>query len=45
KELGWVPTVSFEEGLQQTVDWYLAHRDWWEPIRSGAYKGERLGTV
>ena len=37
-ELGWEPTVGFEEGLQKTVDWYLAHADWMEKIRSGAYR-------
>ncbi len=42
-ELGWEPATSFEEGLRRTVAWYLANRDWWEPIRSGRYQGERLG--
>lgn len=42
-ELGWVPKESFETGLAATVDWYLASRAWWEPIRAGAYSGERLG--
>ena len=36
-ELGWAPTVTFAEGLDRTVAWYLEHRDWWEKIRSGAY--------
>jgi len=30
--LGWKPLHCLEEGLAQTVDWYLAHRDWWEPL-------------
>ncbi|MBI1314738.1 dTDP-glucose 4,6-dehydratase [bacterium] len=38
RELGWQPAVSFETGLQQTIDWYLAHRDWVERILSGAYR-------
>jgi dTDP-glucose 4,6-dehydratase len=41
--LGWMPSCTFEEGLATTVDWYLANRPWWERIRSGAYRQERLG--
>lgn len=33
-ELGWVPSVSFQEGLEQAVAWYKANRDWWEPLKS-----------
>jgi len=36
-ELGWKPETTFETGLRQTVQWYRTHRDWWEPIKSGAY--------
>ncbi|BDG60366.1 dTDP-glucose 4,6-dehydratase [Caldinitratiruptor microaerophilus] len=32
RELGWEPRHSFEEGLRRTIDWYLTHRDWWEPL-------------
>jgi len=42
-ELGWNPGETFESGLARTVDWYLANRTWWERVRSGAYRGERLG--
>ena len=42
-ELGWTPSVGFEEGLAATIDWYLAHRDWWEGVRAETYRGERLG--
>jgi dTDP-glucose 4,6-dehydratase len=45
RELGWAPSVAFEEGLARTVEWYLENRDWWEPIREGTYRGERLGTL
>lgn len=38
QELGWSPQVDFGDGLAATVAWYRAHRDWWEPIRSGAYR-------
>lgn len=42
-ELGWEPSVSFEHGLALTVDWYLANPEWVERVRSGRYRGERLG--
>lgn len=45
RELGWRPRVTFEDGLRRTVAWYLANRPWWEAIRSGAYRGERLGVT
>jgi dTDP-glucose 4,6-dehydratase len=45
RELGWTQTVSFEEGLRQTVDWYLANESWWRPVRDGVYSGGRLGLV
>lgn len=31
RELGWVPSIGFEDGLRATVDWYRAHREWWAP--------------
>jgi len=37
KELGWKPETDFQEGLENTVDWYLSHRPWWERIISGEY--------
>lgn len=36
-QLGWRPRHSFEDGLQRTVDWYIANRQWWERILSGEY--------
>lgn len=45
RDLGWKPRESFETGLRKTVDWYLANRSWWELVRSGGYRGERLGLV
>jgi dTDP-glucose 4,6-dehydratase len=44
RELGWRPQESFESGLRNTVRWYLENRDWWSRIRSGVYRGERLGA-
>ena len=43
RELGWRPRHDFEQGLRKTVAWYLENRKWWQDIRSGAYRGERLG--
>ena len=42
-ELGWRPSRTFEDGLRETVRWYLENRRWWERVRSGLYRGERLG--
>jgi dTDP-glucose 4,6-dehydratase len=38
RALGWEPQVRFEEGLEQTVQWYRDNAWWWEPIRSGEYR-------
>ncbi|EJN05338.1 dTDP-glucose 4,6-dehydratase [Phyllobacterium sp. YR531] len=45
QQLGWQPTVTFEAGLAQTVQWYLDNEWWWQPIRNGFYAGERLGDA
>lgn len=34
RELGWEPHVTFQAGLRETVQWYLEHRNWWEPLRT-----------
>jgi dTDP-glucose 4,6-dehydratase len=39
RELGWKPSVTFEEGLSQTVDWYLENQDWLAHVTSGDYQG------
>jgi dTDP-glucose 4,6-dehydratase len=44
KELGWTPRETMETGLRKTVQWYLDNRAWWGRIRSGVYRGERLGV-
>ena len=41
--LGWRAPHDFETGLARTIDWYLAHRSWWEGVRAARYGGERLG--
>jgi len=38
KELGWTPSLQFEEGLEKTVDWYLDHQDWVQHVTSGDYQ-------
>jgi dTDP-glucose 4,6-dehydratase len=42
-ELGWRPRETFESGLEQTIRWYLENREWWQAVRAGTYRGERLG--
>jgi len=39
EELGWKPSVTFEEGLSKTIDWYLQNGEWLEHVTSGAYQG------
>lgn len=36
-ELGWMPRTSFEQGLKQTIDWYVKNESWWREIKSGEY--------
>ena len=44
-ELGWRPSVTLEEGLALTVDWYLANEDWWRPLKERDGVGKRLGKA
>jgi len=44
EELGWKPSVTFEEGIRDTVAWYLANAEWIDRVQSGAYRRERLGV-
>lgn len=37
-ELGWVPSITFEEGLEKTVDWYLQNQEWLDDVTSGHYQ-------
>jgi len=43
RELGWKPEETFETGLRKTVEWYLQNKQWWQRVRDGSYRGERLG--
>jgi dTDP-glucose 4,6-dehydratase len=38
KELGWEPSVTFEQGLEETIDWYLSNEEWLATVTSGSYK-------
>jgi len=42
-ELGWRPSVTLQEGLERTVQWYLDNEDWWRALQTRAGVGERLG--
>ncbi|WP_029414918.1 dTDP-glucose 4,6-dehydratase [Brevundimonas bacteroides] len=44
-ELGWEPSKTFEQGIEETVDWYLNNSDWWQAILDKRYKTERLGVA
>ena len=37
-ELGWLPETKFADGIQKTIQWYLQHEDWWQPIISDEYQ-------
>lgn len=50
-ELGWTPKYNFDTGIEQTINWYLNHQEWWKNIISGDYQdyfkaqyGDRLGV-
>ena len=42
-ELGWRPSVTVEEGLERTVQWYLDNEDWWRALQNRDGVGMRLG--
>lgn len=44
-DLGWTPSVSFEQGIEQTVRWYLENQSWWQDILNARYTTERLGVA
>ena len=44
EELGWRPSVTLDEGLEKTIDWYLAHEGWWRALQDRDGVGVRLGT-
>jgi len=44
-ELGWAPTVTFEQGMAQTVEWYLQNQPWVSRVLDGSYRLERIGQA
>ena len=44
-ELGWSPSVTWDEGLARTLRWYLDNEGWWRPLLGSERFGERLGTI
>ena len=44
-ELGWEPKYTFERGIAETVDWYLANQDWVNRVLDGSYRLERIGVA
>ena len=42
-ELGWQPSLQFEEGLEKTVDWFLTNQTWLDNVTSGAYQSYYQG--
>ena len=43
-ELGWEPSYTFEQGMEQTVNWYLSNSEWCDHVTTGKYQRERLGA-
>jgi len=44
RELGWLPSETFETGIRKTVEWYLDNGKWCEQVQKGKYGGERIGV-
>ena len=44
-ELGWRPSVTLEQGLELTAQWYLENEDWWQALQNREGVGDRLGTT
>lgn len=45
EELGWEPEYTFEQGIEETVDWYLSNQAWVKRVLDGSYRLERIGTA
>ena len=45
EELGWRPSVTIEQGLEKTVQWFLDNEDWWRALENRDGVGKRLGTA
>jgi dTDP-glucose 4,6-dehydratase len=44
-ELGWRPRESLQSGLEKTVQWLMANRNWYDSIHASRYDGDRLGDI
>jgi len=44
-ELGWMPSMTFEQGIARTVDWYLDQQAWVNRVLDGSYRLERIGAA
>jgi len=44
RELGWEPSRTFEDGIAETVDWYLTNQAWTKRVLDGSYRLERIGA-
>ena len=44
-DLGWTPSVTFEQGIEETVVWYLENQSWWQDILDARYATQRLGVA
>ena len=44
-ELGWRPSLSLDQGLEKTVQWYLGNEAWWRPLLGRSGVGKRLGNI
>lgn len=44
-DLDWTPSVTFEQGIEQTVTWYLENQTWWQDILDARYSTQRLGVA
>ena len=42
-ELGWQPSVTLEQGLEKTIQWYINNKNWWKSLQSRSGVGKRLG--
>jgi dTDP-glucose 4,6-dehydratase len=45
KHLKWKPEETFQTGIKKTINWYLSNKKWFDKIKAGSYKGERLGRI
>ncbi len=45
RELGWMPSETFESGMEKTIDWYLDNQEWCISVQSGNYQRDRLGVI